>query len=426
MRYVWLLIVTTLLSQVAYSQFLMDMVDTSSFKRKGVLNLEKNYNYLQISGYMHPQFQVASSKGAPSYNGGDFTRYSDNRFTFRRARVRFDFLKTNENNQPILHTVFQLDGTERGVNIRDFWGRIFENKFQMFSFTTGMFARPFGYEVNRSSQQREVAERGRMSQILMKTERDLGAMVTFNPRQPDHVLHNFQLDFGLFNGQGMAGPQEFDSYKDFIARITYKDIMLAKDLSLSVGVSTLQGGMVQNNPVSYISQKDGSFRMESSADHIGRESPRIYYGGDAQLRLKHAWGATELRAEYWKGTQTSTFDATETPGTLTIDPYYVRDFDGAFFYLLQNIGTERHQVGVRYDWYDPNTNVKGPELTEGGHYSPADIRFDTWCFGYNYYINENLKLMLWYDMVRNEKTALTDYTNDLKDNVFTFRIQYSF
>ena len=36
-----------------------------------------------------------------------------------------------------------------------------------------MFARPFGFEINYSSSDRESPERGRKSQILMKGERDL-------------------------------------------------------------------------------------------------------------------------------------------------------------------------------------------------------------------------------------------------------------
>jgi len=34
--------------------------------------------------------------------------------------------------------------------------------------------------------------------------------------------------------------------------------------------------------------------------------------------------------------------------------------------------------------------------------------------------------VLWYDLVKNESTALTGYTNDLRDNVFTCRLQFRF
>ena len=50
----------------------------------------------------------------------------------RRGRIRFDYVRFNKENKPQIQFVFQFDGTERGVFIRDFWGRIWENKWQLF------------------------------------------------------------------------------------------------------------------------------------------------------------------------------------------------------------------------------------------------------------------------------------------------------
>lgn len=409
----------------AHSQYLMDMVDTTSDVGKGLFDIYKNYKYLRLGGYMHPQFQATQEKGAETYNGGNFNEFVDNRFMFRRARFRFDFVQVNDKEQPVAQIVMQLDGTERGVNIRDFWGRYFENKYEVFSFTAGTFACPFGQEVNWSSQVREVPERGRMSQILMRTERDLGAMVTFKPRKSNHALKNLQFDIGIFNGQGMASPSEYDSYKDIISRITYKNIPLSKVLSLSLGASILQGGIMQPSKYSYHTFKN-EYLLDSNIQNQGRKSPRKYYGVDAQLVFKHDWGKTELRAEYWKGQQSSYRLNSETPTQLLPDPFFVRDFDGAFIYLLQNIGSPKHQIGVRYDFYDPNTDVKGMDIYNNNIFSKGDVRYDTWTMGYNFYFNENIKLMMWYDIVRNEITRLDDFTSDRRDNVFTFRIQYTF
>ena len=146
------------------AQFLMDMIDTTKDVGKGMLHIYRKFDRLDITGYLQPQFQVAQEKGAHSYNGGDFATHVNNRFMLRRGRVRFDYGHLNKNEELSVYFVFQVDGTERGVFIRDFWGRIFEHKWQVFSFTIGMFARPFGYEVNLSSVDRESPERGRMSQ----------------------------------------------------------------------------------------------------------------------------------------------------------------------------------------------------------------------------------------------------------------------
>ncbi len=192
------------------------MMDTTTNLGKGCYRCIEKFDRIYFTGYIQPQFQFAQKKGANSLSGGDFAPESNSRFSIRRGRIRLDYAHMNPNDQISLYFVFQFDGSERGVFIRDFWGRIFENKWHVFPFTSGMFARPFGYEVNLGSADRESPERGRMSQTLMKVERDLGAMVSFEPRRPNHPLHYLKIDAGFFNGQGLNATQEYDSYKDFI------------------------------------------------------------------------------------------------------------------------------------------------------------------------------------------------------------------
>jgi hypothetical protein len=172
---------------------------------------------------------------------------------------------------------------------------------------------------------------------------------------------------------------------------------------------------------------DKTFLVDSAAENFARKAPRKYYGADIQWRWKHSFGATELRAEYWWGTQTASAGTTETPASLLQEPYYVRKFDGAFVYLLQNVWSSRHQFGIKYDWYDPNIEVKGEEIGKAGNnINATNIKYTTLSLGYNFSINENVRLMLWYDIVKNEKTSLTGYTGDIKDNVFTTRLQFRF
>ena len=126
----------------------MDMVDTSTTMGKGMLSIYQKFDNIRFSGYIQPQFQVAQEEGARSFNGGDFPDSVNNRFMMRRGRIRIDYVHLNQEQLPGVQFVLQFDGTERGVFIRDFWGRVFENKFHLFSFTMGMFARPFSYELN--------------------------------------------------------------------------------------------------------------------------------------------------------------------------------------------------------------------------------------------------------------------------------------
>jgi len=406
----------------------MDMVDTTTEMGKGMLSIYKKFDHIRIGGYIQPQFQVAQDKGAKSFNGGDFPANVNNRFMIRRGRIRFDYIHFSEHKGPSVQFVFQFDGTERGVFIRDFWGRIFENKYQVFALSIGMFARPISYELNLSSSDRESPERGRMSQILMKTERDLGAMVSFEPRKKDHPLRFLKVDLGLFNGQGLAATADFDSHKDLIARVALKPYPVTKKITLSAGGSVLNGGFLQNTKYIY-STNGKTFTVDSSLTNNGAIAPRKYYGADVQVKIKNKAGYTELRAEYLSGTQTATAANSETPAALLTgtEGYYVRKFNGAYFYILQNIFNPHHQLIVKYDWYDPNSKVKGEDIGKAGTtLSATDIKYSTLGFGYIYYVNENLKLVLWYEKITNEKTLLTGYTSDLKDDVFTCRLQFRF
>jgi hypothetical protein len=414
------------------AQFLMDMVDTSKDIGKSMLSIYKKFDHIRISGYLQPQFQLAAEKGTKSFNGGDFPATSNNRFMLRRGRLRFDYIHFAEKKGPSVQFVFQFDGTERGVFIRDFWGRVMENKFQLFSLSIGMFARPFSYELNLSSSDRESPERGRMSQLLMKTERDLGAMVSFEPRKKDNPLRFLKIDAGFFNGQGLAATTDFDSHKDFISRIALKPYPVSKRITLSAAISYLDGGLMNNTKYIYTNGSNAAgktFIVDSSLGNTGKIAPRKYYGADIQLKIKNKFGYTELRGEFITGTQTATLATSETPPALLTgtDGYYIRKFNGAYFYLLQNIFNPHHQLVIKYDWYDPNTAVKKDDIGKAGtNLNASNIKYSTWGFGYIYYINDNLKALFWYDKVINEKTQLSGYTTDVKDDLFTCRLQFRF
>ena len=432
MRRIVLVFLLLNLCQASKSQFLMDMVDTSTDMGKGMLSIYKKYDKLKISGYVQPQFQVAAEKGTHSFNGGDFATNVDNRFMLRRGRMKFEYVHFAEGNGPSVQFVFQFDGSEKGFFARDFWGRVLENKYKLFSFSIGLFARPFSYELNLSSGDRESPERGRMSQLLMKTERDVGAMISFESRKKESRLRYLKMDAGVFNGPGLNATADFDSHKDFISRIALKPYPLSKKITLSIAASYFNGGFLQNTKYIYRTKDvagEKMFLVDSATKNKGEIAPRKYYGADAQLKFKHKWGATELRAEFITGTQTATENNNETPAALlnNTEGYYVRKFNGAYFYFLQNIINSRHQVGIKYDWYDPNTNVKGNEIGKAGtNINATNIKYSTLGFGYIYYVTENLKLVLWYEKVTNEKTQLSGYTKDVRDDVFTCRLQFKF
>ena len=428
-------ILLVLISVSAHSQHYLTDIDSSFFIKDTVRPFIKRFENINIFGYMQPQFQVAQQDGAQSYEGGNFSQYSRSRFMLRRARLKVDYLLRTQEKLPRVLFTFQIDATERGVIVRDMFLRLFETKGNTLSMTAGFFARPFGFEVNLGSSYRETPERGRMEQILMPGERDLGVMFSFEPQEKNHKWYHFKWEAGFFNGQGQSGVTDFDSHKDFITRITIKPYSIGK-IDLGGGLSFLRGGWKNGTKYVYESGQstngDKIFIVDSSLSNLGRSAPRHYYGGDVQLKLHHHWGETEWRAEYWFGTQPGTSISSTNPGTLpnsngNPSPTYVRHFNGAFFYFLQNIINSKHQLVLKYDWYDPNTKVQKLEIGKAGtNLTSADIKFSTVGIGYVYQFNPQTKIIFYYDIVRNEVTQLSGFTSDQLDDVFTCRLQFRF
>lgn len=410
----------------------MDMVDTTKNVGKGLLGVYKKYDHLKISGYIQPQFQLAQDKGIKSYEGGDFGPQVSNRFELRRSRIRIDYVNFSENRSPGIQVVFQFDANEKGFTVRDVWGRVFENRLRLASLAAGIFARPFGFEINYSSGDRESPERGRMSQVLMKGERDLGAMVSFDPRRDLGIFKKLKVDVGIFNGQGIVANGDFDNIKDLIVRASLKPIQLSKNITVTTGISSFQGGLVQNTRYRYFTGSSNGVRttlVDSSYTNLNQKSPRKYYGADLQLKIKNPTGFTEFRAELVGGTQTGTNNSSETPVSLLTgtEGFNVRNFSGGYFYYVQSLFSTRHQLVVKYDWYDPNTMVSGKEIgASGTNLSAANIRYDTIGLGYVNYLTENIKLVFYYSKVISEITLLKGYTTDIKDDVMTVRMQFRF
>lgn len=415
-----------------HAQFLMDMVDTTKETGKGLLNVYKKFDHLRIGAYLQPQFQIASAKGIKTFDGTDFNAQVDNRFMLRRSRLRIDYVHYGEGVEPGVQIVFQVDANERAFTLRDMWGRVFENKYKLFSFTAGMFARPFGYETNLSSSDRESPERGRMNQLLMKSERDLGAMVTFDARKKIGFLNMLKLDVGLFNGQGINAASEFDNSKDLITRLALKPTKLSPQVTFSAATSVLYGALLQNTKYQYFTSVDAGIKkvmVDSSANNLGKNAPRHYYGADMQLKIKNRIGYTELRGEFIAGEHAVTISSNETPTALLTgnDGFHIRKFNGAYFYFLQHLFSTKHQLVIKYDWFDPNTKVKGNEIgASGSNLTAANIKYTTLGLGYINYMSDNIKLILYYSSVWNESTLLPGYTSDISDNVFTCRLQFRF
>jgi len=424
-------------SQEDQSEAIQQSADTLNTKIENVKTDLDLLKKLKISGYIQAQWQLADSAGQLSpFSGGNFPKNSDNRFMVRRGRVKLTYEGT------LSKFVVQIDATEKGVVLKDAYVNFMEPWLQMFTIQGGVFDRPFGYEISYSSSMRETPERSRVFQTLFPGERDLGAMLTIRPRKESRF--NFiRLNAALLAGNGVA--PETDSRKDFSGQLGITKTTRNEKFRYAVGISYYNGGYFQEtkNVYNMSTLADGitkGFVVDSTESNRGQYAKREYFGVDAQFSLDWFAGVTTLRGEYIFGKQPGTSKLNISPANriipdIGLSDTYNRSFNGGYFYFIQNILNSRHEVVVKYDFLDPNTDVKGTDARSSVTYNEstiktglggADVAYTTWGFGYNVRIAVNVKLMAYYEVVKNEETAITGFSNDVKDNVFTLRAQFKF
>jgi len=165
---------------------------------------------------------------------------------------------------------------------------------------------------------------------------------------------------------------------------------------------------------------------------VGWYAKREYYGANLQLEYDNTFGKTIFKAEYVGGEQPGIAateditgpDASESFAQQPASDLYLRSFSGYYFWLTQQIAKSKFTALVAYDAYDPNINVHENEIGLANNTSAGDIKFSTLGYGITYVPNSRIKFTLYNEHVFNSETNLPDYTADLKDDVFTARLQY--
>lgn len=374
---------------------------------------------LKVSGYIQGQAQWGEENA--SLKVGTANENPDESFSrmgIRRGRIKFTY-----NTGGIALGVFQLDATEKGVNVKEAYLAVKDPWLKTSSLLkAGVFDCPFSNETNYSSSLRESPERSIISQTLFPDGRDLGVMIALQPAKTS-ALNFLKLEAGVFAGNGIK--QETDSRKDFMGHLTATKKF--ENMELSGGVSYYNGGVYQGTENVY-SMEDGAFKLNNNAQNKGSFAKREYMGLDAQLGTKSPLGNTRLRAEYLVGKQPGTASGSKSPNAavLPATDTYLRNFSGGYIILVQDLGKLPLAAVIKYDWYDPNTKISGNEIGSGNT-GKGDIAQNTLGLGALWHISAALRLQAYYEINSNEKTENTaGYEKDREDNVFTLRMQYKF
>ncbi|WP_317898014.1 hypothetical protein [Aurantibacillus circumpalustris] len=436
------IIVTLALSSLITRVTAQETQTPNDSMKMSINSLKKDIDILRklkISGYIQAQYQLADSIGQNSFDGGSFAPNSDSRFMIRRGRVKFAY----SNN--LADYVIQVNITDKGMNPTEVSAKITEPWTKWFGVKIGLFNRPFSFEVQQSSSVRETPERARYLQTLLSNERDIGAALVIEAPK-NSKLHGLSFTGGFFNGTGIPSNgdynnpnkpfyNDFDSFKDFIGRLSYNKSLKNDRVKFGLGLSHYNGKVRQYNNIVYseISHTDNGTMTWVASDTTqqqltGKGAGRIFYGADAQLSVKSPMGTTTLRGDFMCGQQPGTSSSSSSQAFEVKSSTYIRNFTGYSAVFVHRIGKSKHELAAKYAFYDPNTAVAGDQIgVAGSRLNATDISFTEVGFGYTNYFNDNFKFMIYYNIVKNETSKnLAAYNNDLKDNVLTLRVQVKF
>jgi phosphate-selective porin len=342
---------------------------------------------IKVSGYIQAQFE--------SYQDGLLkTNDPKNTFYVRRARVKFTYEAADG-----LKFVLQPDFSTGNLTLKDAYAVASLPKLPSLSLWAGQFNRP-DYEVEYSSGQREVLERSRVIRTIYPGEREVGAKLEFTP-----VLVPLKLQFAVLNGNFTGNQQkDVDSKKDIMARATYSVKLPSSGIGIDFGAHVYYGGLMAKTK--YVIDVEN--QMDSIAGNMGSYLDKKWGGAEIQIYFD-LLGGMALKGEYIAGQNAF-------PGDSKSNPYRVKQFSGYYAYLIKNIGRKNQLVG-RYDFLDPNTKLSGDAAGK-------DVYYKTLTLAWQFYLNDNIRFSLNYEMPWNETNAT--YKEDIADNVFTIRMQAKF
>lgn len=350
---------------------------------------------IKVSGYIQAQWEY--------YQKDLYKKYEpNNTFYIRRARIKFTY-------EPVdaVKFVLQPDFSTGNLSLKDAYAVINLPKLPGWSIWAGQFNRP-NYEVEYSSSQREVLERSKVIRAIYPGEREIGAKLEYSGTSTP-VKFQLMAVNGNFTG---ANAKDVDSKKDIMARLVYSAKMPSAGLGIDFGVNGYYGGpRAKTNK--YVNQSDNTLDSITVGDYLKKQ----WFGAEVQIYADFL-GGMAIKGEYVAGQNgsVSTIASTSTRAQMIADPNKNRNFSGYYIYLIKNIGS-KNQAVARFDYYDPNTKLSG---TSAG----SDIYYKTLTLAWQYYLNDNIRISLNYEMPKNEIS--NTYKAQLKDNTFGVRVQAKF
>ncbi len=384
---------------------------------------------IKVSGYIQAQYDMYDTWTAAGAHGiaavGTSTTpptLITNSFFLRRARIKFAY-DAGAGVSFVLQPDFSFDK----VSLKDAYVQLNDRWFKTFSLFLGQFDR-INYEDEYSSGSMELLERTKMNGVIYPGEKTLGVKLEANFDTNYHFPLKLQLAVmnGNFNlGSTTNQTKDISSGKDVMVRAVYSLKLPSSGLGIDFGghgyfgkTEILPGTVFNTVPTQFTDVNNNAFTPS-----VGNKLDKNWLGAEMQIYYDFL-GGLALKGEYISGTFSGTSNALQSGGQITSNK--VRNFAGSYAMLTKNIGV-KNQFTVRYDVWDPNTRLSGDDVN-----TAAELKYNTWSFSWQYFFDDNIKVVAGYTLPINEKSANaslvgTDFANiDKHDNTFSIRVQAKF
>jgi hypothetical protein len=384
--------------------------------------------WLSFGGYAQTDFAIRQSS-SDQLNTSTGDPLNQNRFSLRRARLATAL------DRGYVAGVLELDAnTVNGPQVRPIH---FEATVRwpgesgsppLAALTAGLFKIPFGYEVLQSDTERLFMERSAVVQEFFPGEFDLGARLAGGWRFLRYAL-------AVQNGEpagSKAFPERDPNYaKDVTGRLGLEASIL-DGFNAAAGFSALEGrgfhkglaptkaGVVwndrdENNGVT-VNELIGT---AAKAAIPSQNFDRSALGLDARLKIQSPLGTSALYGEVMWGKNLG------RGSRFTADPIAVgRDVSGFGYNLavVQDL-TSHFQLGVRYDYYDPDHDHSDLQAAQQ---VLSSLSYQTWAFAAAVRTT-GARLVAEYDVNRNHNGRdNAGMPINLSDNAFMLRGEVSF
>ncbi len=380
---------------------------------------------ISFGAYLQSQYQNSQASQDQLAQGGALL--NKNRFLVRRARASFigdwDWvaiaveLDANTTNGP------QVDLRKAEASLQY---RPDRSKPPIIMATLGQFDTPFGYELVESPRTRVFMERSQASLAFWPGEPDLGLRLA-------GALGFFRWTIAALNGEplGESSPyalQDPNNAKDVLFRFGV-DTNPRNDLHIAGGVSALHGTGFHpgtdatKSGLQWQDQNDDNQIQGSELTPITAQNATPSANFDrwcvgADLRVQYRWllGVAKLYGEFMLGSNMDRGLYVADPILSTIDQRELGFYAG-FTQEIFNYGV----VGIRYDYYDPNSNAFD---TRVGRLIPESLAIKTLSPLVGLVLPDRARLLFQYDFTHNDlaRNSLGVPTN-LPSNTWTVRLQ---